>query len=54
MLKNFVAHFDTENTDTYGGFDHMYDSCCLSTELVSAGVVKGNDLAWSDEYLGEA
>lgn len=58
MLKNtsrtkkFVAGFDVDDTDNYGGLYNLYDAYSVSTGMVENGMVKKNDLMWSDEYVG--
>lgn len=50
--KKFVAGFDVDDTDNYGGLHYMYNAYSVATGMVENGMVKKNDLMWSDEYVG--
>lgn len=50
--SKFIAGFDVDDFDNYGGLYNLYDAYSVSTGMVENGMVKKNDLMWSDEYVG--
>lgn len=50
--SKFVADFDINDTDNYGGLYNMYDEYSVASGMVDNGMLKKNDLMWSDEYVG--
>lgn len=50
--SNFISGFDVNDADNYGGLYSMYNEYSVSTGMVENGMVKKNDLMWSDEYVG--
>lgn len=50
IQSKFIAHFDTEDWDSYSGKNHIYDVYSLADEYIGNGALKANDMMWSDEY----
>lgn len=50
--SKFISGFDVNDADNYGGLYNLYDAYSVSTGMVENGMVKKNDLMWSDEYVG--